>query len=74
MYNHIRHREWIDGLKKKNEIFEESGGIAWWGGAGVLSFNIKSLISTLTGGNSPNIVFENFLNSLVRDFEIDSRF
>ncbi len=37
-------------------------------------FNIKGLIFSLTGGKTPNETFENLLNSLVRDIEIDSKF
>ena len=37
-------------------------------------FNIKKLIYNLSGGKSPIETFENFLNGLVRDFEIDSKF
>jgi len=37
-------------------------------------FNIKNLIFNLTGGITPNEAFENLLNGLNRDFEIDSRF
>lgn len=37
-------------------------------------FNIKSLIYNLTGGKTPNEAFENLLNGLSRDVEIDSRF
>jgi len=37
-------------------------------------FNVKSLVYNLSGGKSPNEVFENLLNGLVRDIEIDSRF
>ena len=37
-------------------------------------FNIKSLIFNLTGGKTPNEAFENLLNGLNRDVEIDSRF
>ncbi|HDK42370.1 MAG TPA: hypothetical protein ENG87_03250 [Candidatus Pacearchaeota archaeon] len=37
-------------------------------------FNIKSMVSNLTGGLSPNETFENLLNSLDRDIQIDSRF
>jgi hypothetical protein len=37
-------------------------------------FNIKSLIYNLTGGNTPNETFENLLNGLVRDIEVDSTF
>lgn len=37
-------------------------------------FNIKSLIYNLTGGQTPNETFENLLNGLVRDIEIDSTF
>jgi hypothetical protein len=37
-------------------------------------FNVKSLIFNLSGGNSPNETFENLLNCLVRDIEIDSKF
>ncbi|MBZ9628140.1 hypothetical protein LB450_08520 [Psychroflexus sp. CAK1W] len=37
-------------------------------------FNVKSLISNLTGGQTPNEIFENILNGLVRDIEVDSEF
>lgn len=37
-------------------------------------FNIKSLIYNLTGGKTPNEAFENLLNGLSRDIEIDSKF
>lgn len=37
-------------------------------------FNVKSLIYNLTGGQTPNETFENLLNGLVRDIEIDSTF
>lgn len=37
-------------------------------------FNVKSLIYNLTGGKTPNETFENLLNGLVRDIEIDSTF
>lgn len=37
-------------------------------------FNIKSLIYNLTGGKTPNEAFENLLNGLNRDVEIDGRF
>lgn len=37
-------------------------------------FNIKSLIYNLTGGKTPNEAFENLLNGLIRDIEIDSKF
>jgi len=37
-------------------------------------FNIKNLIFNLTGGITPNEAFENLLNGLNRDVEIDSRF
>lgn len=37
-------------------------------------FNIKNLIFKLTGGITPNEAFENLLNGLNRDVEIDSRF
>jgi hypothetical protein len=37
-------------------------------------FNIKNLIDNITGGKSPNEAFENLLNSLTRDLEIDARF
>jgi len=36
--------------------------------------NIKSLVYNLTGGKTPNEAFENLLNGLNRDIEIDSRF
>lgn len=37
-------------------------------------FNIKSLIYNLTGGKTPNEAFENLLDSLTRDIQIDSKF
>lgn len=37
-------------------------------------FNIKSLIYNLTGGKTPNEAFENLLNGLNREVELDSRF
>jgi hypothetical protein len=37
-------------------------------------FNVKRLVYTLSGGKSPNEAFENLLNSLVRDIQIDSKF
>jgi len=37
-------------------------------------FNIKNLIYNLTGGKTPNEAFENLLNGLNREVEIDSRF
>lgn len=37
-------------------------------------FNIKSMVNNLTGGLSPNETFENLLNSLDRDIQIDSKF
>jgi hypothetical protein len=37
-------------------------------------FNVKSMIYNLTGGNTPNETFENLLNGLIRDIEIDSTF
>lgn len=37
-------------------------------------FNVKKTIFNLSGGKSPNETFENLLNGLVRDIEIDSRF
>lgn len=37
-------------------------------------FNVKSIIHNLTGGNTPNETFENLLNGLIRDIEIDSTF
>lgn len=37
-------------------------------------FNVRSLISNLTGGKTPNETLENLLNGLVRDIEIDSTF
>lgn len=37
-------------------------------------FNIKSLVYNLSGGKTPNEAFENLLNSLNREVEIDSRF
>lgn len=38
------------------------------------TFNIGNLIYNLTGGKTPNEAFENLLNGLNRDIEIDSRF
>ncbi len=37
-------------------------------------FNIKSLVYNLTGGKTTNEAFENLLNGLNRDVEIDSKF
>ncbi len=37
-------------------------------------FNVKSLIYNLTGGKTPNETFENLLNGLIRDIEVDSTF
>jgi hypothetical protein len=37
-------------------------------------FNVKNLIYNLSGGDTPNEVFENLLNGLIRDIEIDSKF
>lgn len=37
-------------------------------------FNVKSLIYNLSGGQTPNETFENLLNGLVRDMEVDSKF
>lgn len=37
-------------------------------------FNVKSLIYNLSGGQTPNETFENILNGLIRDIEIDSKF
>ncbi len=37
-------------------------------------FNVKSLVYNLTGGQTTNETFENLLNGLVRDIEIDSKF
>jgi hypothetical protein len=37
-------------------------------------FKINTLIYNITGGNSPNESFENLLNSLTRDIDIDARF
>lgn len=37
-------------------------------------FNVKSLIYNLTGGKTPNESFENLLDSLTRDVQIDSKF
>lgn len=37
-------------------------------------FNIGKTISSLTGGKSPNEAFENLLNDLTRDVQIDSKF
>jgi hypothetical protein len=37
-------------------------------------FNIKKLVYNLSGGKTPNEVFEDLLNGFVRDIEIDSKF
>lgn len=37
-------------------------------------FDVKNLIYNLTGGKTPNEAFENLLNGLTRDIEIDSKF
>lgn len=37
-------------------------------------FNVKSIIYNITGGKTPNEAFENLLNGLVRDIEVDSKF
>lgn len=37
-------------------------------------FNIKSLVFNLSGGNTTNETFENFLNSLSRDVLLDAKF
>lgn len=37
-------------------------------------FNVKSLIYNLTGGKTPNEAFENLLDGLTRDIQIDSKF
>ena len=37
-------------------------------------FNVKKMVYKLTGGKTPNEAFENLLNGLVRDVELDSRF
>lgn len=37
-------------------------------------FNVKNLVYNLTGGISTNETFENLLNGLIRDIEIDSKF
>jgi hypothetical protein len=37
-------------------------------------FNVKSLIYNLSGGQTPNETFENLLNGLIRDIEVDSKF
>ncbi|HAD98481.1 MAG TPA: hypothetical protein DCG19_13815 [Cryomorphaceae bacterium] len=37
-------------------------------------FNVSSLVFNLTGGSSTNEAFENLLNGLIRDIEIDSKF
>lgn len=37
-------------------------------------FNVKSLIYNLTGGKSPNEAFENLLDGLTRDIQLDSKF
>lgn len=38
------------------------------------TFNVSNLVFSLTGGRSPNETFENLLNGLTRDIEIDSKF
>jgi hypothetical protein len=38
------------------------------------TFNVSNLVFNLTGGSSPNETFENLLNGLIRDIEIDSKF
>lgn len=37
-------------------------------------FNVKAMISKLSGGRTPNETFENLLNELVRDIVLDSKF
>ena len=37
-------------------------------------FNVKNLVYNLSGGITTNEVFENLLNGLVRDVEVDSKF
>lgn len=37
-------------------------------------FNVKSIIYSLSGGKTPNETFENLLDGLIRDIEIDSKF
>jgi len=37
-------------------------------------FNVKNIIYNLSGGKTTNEAFENLLNGLVRDMEIDSKF
>ena len=37
-------------------------------------FDVNSFVYNLSGGNTPNEAFENLLNGLVRDIEIDSKF
>ncbi|WP_078211742.1 hypothetical protein [Flavobacterium sp. LM5] len=37
-------------------------------------FNVKGLIYNLTGGKSPNEAFENLLDGLTRDIQLDSKF
>ncbi len=36
--------------------------------------DVKKTVYDLSGGNTPNETFENFLNGLVRDLEVDSKF
>jgi len=37
-------------------------------------FNVSSFVSNITGGKTPNEAFSDFLNSLVRDIQVDSKF
>ena len=37
-------------------------------------FNVNHLVYNLSGGNPPNEAFENLLNGIVRDIQIDARF
>lgn len=37
-------------------------------------FNVTSFVSSITGGKTPNEAFSDFLNSLVRDIQVDSKF
>lgn len=37
-------------------------------------FKVSSFVSSITGGKTPNEAFSDFLNSLIRDIQIDSKF
>lgn len=37
-------------------------------------FKVSSLISNITGGKTPNEAFDDFLDSLIRDIQVDSKF